>query len=104
MGVIEALIFASERPIREDDIKKVLPAVKPKEIREALQDLSDIHERDSGGMYIAQVAGGYQFRTRAEFSQYVRALLEIRPKRLSRAAMETLAIVAYRQPVTRQDI
>lgn len=104
MGIIEALIFASERPIREDDIKKILPAVKPKEIREALEDLTEIHEKDSGGMYIAEVAGGYQFRTRAEFSQYIRSLLEIKPKRLSRAAMETLSIVAYRQPVTRQDI
>ena len=104
MGIIEALIFASEKPIREDDIKKVLPGIRPKDIREALEDLSRIHEQNSGGIYIAQVAGGYQFRTRAEFSQYIRSMLEIRPKRLSRAAMEALAIIAYRQPVTRQDI
>jgi len=104
MGIIEALVFASEKPVREDDIRKVLPSIKPKEIRDALDDLSRIYEQNSGGIYITQVAGGYQFRTRTEFSQYVRAMLEIKPKRLSRAAMESLAIVAYRQPVTRQDI
>ena len=104
IGIIEALIFASEKPITEDEIRRVVPNIAPKEIRGALTDLKKIYEQSSGGIFIVEVAGGYQFRTRPEFSEYVRQLLEEKPKKLSRAALETLAIIAYRQPLVRSDI
>jgi len=104
IGIIEALIFASEKPITEDEIRRLIPNIAPKEIRGALTDLKKIYEQSSGGIFIVEVAGGYQFRTRPEFSEYVRQLLEEKPKKLSRAALETLAIIAYRQPLVRSDI
>ncbi|MBN2224232.1 MAG: SMC-Scp complex subunit ScpB [Deltaproteobacteria bacterium] len=104
IGIIEALIFASEKPLTEDEIKRIVPDVSPREIRGALSDLRKIYDESSGGIFVVEVAGGYQFRTRSEFSEYIKLMLEEKPKRLSRAALETLAIIAYRQPVVRSDI
>jgi segregation and condensation protein B len=104
IGIIEALIFASEKPLTEDEIKRIVPDVSPREIRGALSDLRKIYDESSGGIFVVEVAGGYQFRTRSEFSEYIKLMLEQKPKRLSRAALETLAIIAYRQPVVRSDI
>jgi segregation and condensation protein B len=104
LGIIEALIFASEKPLRIDDIIRVISGVNSKDVREALKDLLRIYNEGSGGIYIAETAGGYQFRTRSDFAPFIRDLLETRSKKLSRAAMETLAIIAYRQPVLRSDI
>lgn len=104
LGIIEALIFASEKPLRTDDVIRVISGVEPKDVREALKDLIRIYNEGSGGIYIAEAAGGYQLRTRPEFAPFIRDLLETRSKKLSRAAMETLAIAAYRQPVLRSDI
>jgi segregation and condensation protein B len=104
IGIIEALIFASEKPISEDEIRRIIPETAPREIREAVGDLKKIYDEGSGGIFIAEVAGGYQFRTRPDFSEYIKLMLEEKPKRLSRAALETLAIIAYRQPIVRSDI
>ncbi len=104
IGILEALIFASEKPLRIDDIKKALPEAQPKEIREAIGDLKKIYDEGSGGIFVAEVARGFQFRTRPEFAPFVKEMLDSRPKKLSRAAMETLSIIAYRQPVIRSDI
>jgi segregation and condensation protein B len=104
LGVIEALIFSAEKPLREEDIRRVIPGMAPRDIREAIKDLRKIYDEGSGGIFIAEVAGGYQFRTRPDFARYIKDLLETKPKRISRAGMETLAIIAYRQPVLRTDI
>jgi segregation and condensation protein B len=104
IGIVEALIFASEKPLRIEDIRKVLPDASPKEVREAIGDLKKIYDEGSGGIFIAEVARGFQFRTRSEFSPFVKQLFETRPKKISRAAMETLSIIAYRQPIIRSDI
>jgi segregation and condensation protein B len=104
IGIIEALIFASEKPLTEDEIRRIVPDTAPREIKAALSDLRKIYEEGSGGISIVEVAGGYQFRTRSEFSEYIKLMLEGKPKRLSRAALETLAIIAYRQPIVRSDI
>ena len=104
IGIVEALIFASEKPLRIDDIKRVLPEAQPKEIRDAIGDLKKIYDEGSGGIFVAEVARGFQFRTRPEFAPFVKEMLDSRPKKLSRAAMETLSIIAYRQPVIRSDI
>jgi segregation and condensation protein B len=70
----------------------------------ALDALAAAYEREGRGLRIVQVAGGYQLRTPAEHGPWVRRLLRERPPRLSRPMLETLAIVAYRQPCTRLDI
>jgi segregation and condensation protein B len=74
------------------------------EVVRALERLARDYERDGRGLRVVQVAGGYQLRTPAEHSPWVRRLLRERPPRLSRPMLETLAIVAYRQPCTRLDI
>jgi segregation and condensation protein B len=62
------------------------------------------YEARQGGFYLNQVAGGYQIRTRSEYTQWIKRLLQPRPLRLSKAALETLAIIAYKQPVIRSDV
>jgi segregation and condensation protein B len=104
IGIIEALIFASEKPLSEDEIRRIIPDLAPREIKGAITDLKKIYDESSGGIFVAEVAGGYQFRTRPEFSEYIKQMLEEKPKRLSRAALETLAIIAYRQPLVRTDV
>ncbi len=84
--------------------RRIVPDLAPREIKGALTDLRKIYDESSGGIFVAEVAGGFQFRTRSEFSEYIKLMLEDKPKRLSRAALETLAIIAYRQPLVRSDI
>jgi len=104
IGIIEALVFSSEKPLREEDMRRAIPGIAGRDIKEAISDLVKIYDEGSGGIYLSEIAGGYQFRTRSEFSPFVRNLLEIKPRRLSRAALETLAIIAYRQPILRTEI
>lgn len=98
------MIFASEKPLRIDEIRKILPSVVPKEIREAIDNLNKIYNEGSGGIFLAEVARGFQFRTRSEFAPFVKQMFDSKPKKISKAALETLSIIAYRQPAIRSDI
>ena len=69
--------------------------------RAALEALQADYEARRGGFYLSEVAGGFQFRTRPEYNGWVRRLVDPKPVRLSKAALETLAIIAYRQPLVR---
>jgi len=101
--IIEALLFAADRPIPERRFKELLPDVRNGQLEEAIQHLQE-HYRDHA-FQIIRVAGGYQIVTRREFHNWVRALYTSRTRsRLSRAALETLAIIAYKQPVSRIEI
>lgn len=102
-SIIEALLFVSDSSLTIDRIKSVL-ALNKKEIREALSALSDEYEARKGGFYLHEVAGGYQIRTRPEYTKWIKRLLRTKAVRISKAALETLAIVAYKQPITRSDI
>jgi segregation and condensation protein B len=103
-GILESLLFAAGAPVALKRLVEILNGPSAREIRVALQRLADEYGRERRGIHLAAVAGGYQFRTVPENAEWVRALLRERPARLGRAALETLAIVAYRQPVTRADI
>jgi segregation and condensation protein B len=103
-NIIECLLFVAEDPLTIDSVMKVLESADSKAIRNALNELSDEYEARKGGFFLREVAGGYQIRTRPEYSQWIRRLLRPNPLRLSNAALETLAIVAYKQPVIRSDI
>jgi len=103
-AIVESLLFASDTPITIDKIKSVLEASDRKAIREALTSLVEEYESSNRGFFLTEVAGGFQFRTRPEFREWIRRLKETRPARLSRAALETLAIIAYKQPVLRSDL
>jgi segregation and condensation protein B len=103
-AIIESLLFVAETPLKLDKIKSVLEVADRKAIRDALSSLAEEYESDNRGFFLTEVAGGFQIRTRPEYGRWIRRLKETRPPRLSRAGMETLAIVAYKQPVLRSDV
>jgi segregation and condensation protein B len=102
--IIESLLFVAEEPLSVQQLKAILETDDAVAIRSALQELADEYERRGGGFEIRQVAGGFQFRTRSEYSEWVKKLLKPSPAKLSRAALETLAIIAYKQPIIRADV
>lgn len=104
-GIIEALIFVSPKPVSLKEISEVLPDEGIKEIRSAIEELSAEYKERGGGLLLVEVAGGYQLITRPEYDSYIRKLLtERREVRLSQAALETLAVIAYRQPISTPEI
>jgi len=103
-AILEALLFVSERPLSLKKIKKVLQNHSSKEIKQALMELKRIYESPVHGIELIEIAGGYRFQTKPELKSYILALKQGPPFRLSRAALETLAIIAYRQPITRREI
>ena len=103
-NIIESLLFVAEEPLTIDRFKRILAQADTKEIRTALEQIAAEYEQRKGGFYLHQVAGGYQVRTRPEYTPWIKRLIQPKPFRLSKAALETLAIVAYKQPVIRSDI
>lgn len=102
--IVEALLFASENPLTPKDLQSVLPERKIPEIAGALRVLKYEYEAMGRSFALQEVGGGYQFRTRSEFGVYILKMMQVSPTRLSRATMETLAIVAYKQPIMRHEI
>jgi segregation and condensation protein B len=102
-SILEAMIFVSEQPISLERMAGVLTDCTRKDLKEVLNELEQEYEERGGALEIVEVANGYQFRTRAEFAPWIGKMRQQRFARLSRAALETLAIVAYRQPVTRAE-
>jgi segregation and condensation protein B len=105
-AVLEALVFASDQPITPREIGQVLGAGVPREDWEgALEELKAEYARDGRGLQLAEIAGGWQITTRPEYNDWVRELLDPqRPTRLSIQALETLAVIAYKQPVTQPEV
>lgn len=103
-GILESLLFAAGAPVALKRLVEIVNGPTVREVKLALARLSDEYAHGQRGIHLVAVAGGYQFRTVPENAEWVRALLRERPARLGRAALETLAVVAYRQPVTRADI
>lgn len=102
--IIESLLFVSEEPIGLQQFKTVLDVAETAVIRDALAELAAEYDQRGGGFELREVAGGYQLRTRADYSEWVKKLLKPSPTRLSRASLETLAIIAYKQPIIRADV
>jgi segregation and condensation protein B len=103
-NIIESLLFVAEEPLTLDRIKDVLVIDDRKPIREALRELEADYESRTGAFVLREVAGGFQFRSRPEYVPWIKKLIQPKPARLSKAALETLAIIAYKQPVIRSDI
>lgn len=103
-NIIESLLFVAEAPVSLDRFREVLEAEDTKQIRQALNELSEEYELRRGAIFLSEVAGGFQVRTRPEYHEYVKRLLKPSAHRLSNAALETLAIIAYKQPIIRSDI
>lgn len=103
-GILESLLFISEEPLTLERLKIILAPIAAGDIRGALNDLIEEYDTRRGGFVLKEVAGGYQFRTRPEHTEWITKLIQPRPPRLSKAALETLAIIAYKQPLIRSDI
>jgi segregation and condensation protein B len=101
-SIIESLLFAADRPLMLSDLKRLLGSRDGKRIAEAMEGLRE--RRAESGIQLVFVAGGWQLRTHPGNGAWVAKLVAGRPPRLSRAMMETLSIVAYRQPITRPEI
>ena len=103
--LFEAALFSASHPLSTSDLRKLLPEAKPAEIRAALDEIKEHYEQDGHGVQLVEVADGYQVLTRPVFAEAIaEARIVVRPRKLSRAALETLAVIAYRQPVSRAEI
>jgi segregation and condensation protein B len=104
-AIVEALVFAAEEPLTLGDLADLFPSASRETLQQTLDDVVAYWEGNERGLQVLRVAGGYRMTTRPELGEWVRALFRSRNRRrLSPAALETLAIVAYRQPVTTPEI
>ncbi|MBI4706555.1 MAG: SMC-Scp complex subunit ScpB [Candidatus Omnitrophica bacterium] len=104
-SALEALIFASDKPLTIEQAKKVLGDIDSTQIRKVLEELKTDYEVHGRGIRITEVAGGFQMITSPVFASFLKKLFKERhTDRLSKPALETLAIIAYKQPLTRLEI
>ncbi|MCF8067629.1 MAG: SMC-Scp complex subunit ScpB [Desulfobacterales bacterium] len=102
--IIESLLMVSDSPLTADRLLEVINTVELKDIREAIKELEAEYETREGGFFLTEVAGGYQLCTRPEYAEWVKRFVKPNPVRISKAALETLAIIAYKQPIIRNDV
>jgi segregation and condensation protein B len=100
---IESLLFVTDKPLSIEALQQA-SGFAPERIKSALEKLQGDRREGISGIVLVEVAGGWQFRTDPGSGELVRRFLKVKPMRLTRAAVETLAIIAYRQPVTRPEI
>jgi len=103
-SIIECLMFTSEIPLTIEKIKNVLEDMPGKELKEITEELMQEYQNMKRGVFIREVANGYQFCTRPEYANWIQKLRKSRPYHLSQPTLETLAIIAYKQPITRAEI
>jgi len=103
LQVLEALFFAAEKPLDMSTLEEATQFSK-EVLQTALADLQKTYLPGARGVHLIDLGGRWQLRTDAQVGAYVRRMLRVKPMRLTRAALETLAIVAYRQPITRPEI
>jgi segregation and condensation protein B len=104
-AVMEAIIYVADDPVKMEQFREVFPNESRENIENALSAMMESFNARPGGMIIREVAGGYRMTTRPEYHEEIRAYLKTRPNaKLSMAALETLAVIAYKQPVTLAEI
>jgi segregation and condensation protein B len=103
-SILESLLFAASTPLSLRRLLQLLEGPTAKEVVAAMRRLQQRYNEGRRGLRLVEVAGGYQFRTAPENVDYVRSLLREKPARLGRATLETLSIIAYKQPATRAEI
>ncbi|MDE0637843.1 MAG: SMC-Scp complex subunit ScpB [Candidatus Poribacteria bacterium] len=104
-SILEAILFAASEPISVKQFQHAMPRINAREIRKVLSELRDEYQQMNRSFHLVEIANGYQICTRPEFSEWIRKfyIQQVRVT-LSPSALETLAIVAYKQPVTRSDV
>jgi len=104
-SVVEAVLFASDEPLSAERLVHIVEAGGVRQIRKCIESLNDKYEAGNFSFRIEQIAGGYQMMTLSQYNHWLKRLLRARTDtKLSQAALETLAIIAYKQPVMRADI
>jgi segregation and condensation protein B len=104
-SAVEAMLFASEKPLVIEQIRKALNNLEGNEVRKILEELKSEYEQSSRGMRVIEIAGGFQMISAPVFASFLKKLFKDRhTERLSKPALETLAIIAYKQPLTRTEI
>src|SRR5262249_32313100 len=103
-SILESLLLAAGEPVTLSQLANAIEDVPREQIRKALSEMAASYAGSGRGFALEEIAGGYQLRTSSEHAVYVRRLLSAKPPRLSRPVLETLAIVAYRQSITRPEI
>lgn len=104
-SIIESLLLVQEKPLSIEKIKDIIQEPDTKEIREAMHHLLEEYQARNSGIQIIEIAGGYKYVTQPELTFWVEKLFKNpRPTKLSPSSLETLSIVAYKQPITRAEI
>jgi segregation and condensation protein B len=104
-AIMEAIIYVADDPVKLEQFKEVFPEENSGMIEQALANMVESFNTRPGGMSIREVAGGWRMTTRPEHHEQIRAYLKTRPSaKLSMAALETLAVIAYKQPVTLAEV
>ena len=103
--LLEAALFSSARPVPHNELVSLDPEASPAAVRAALEELRETYDNNGHGVELVELGEGWQILTRPEYTEAIeRAQLAVRPHRLSAAALESLAIIAYRQPIGRAEI
>jgi segregation and condensation protein B len=102
--ILESLLFVSEDLVRLETLAEILPEWNEEAILEGIRQIKAEYEEPSRGLELAEVAGGYQFRTKPRWAEWIARLKKVKAVKFSQAALETLAIIAYRQPIIRSQI
>jgi segregation and condensation protein B len=103
-SIVEALIFAADQPLSIEKIAGVLEGEEKPLIREAVNELVSDYQNEERGIYIEKVAGGFQLRTIPEHAAWIKRLFKSQAQKISKPSMETLSIIAYKQPTTRAEL
>lgn len=104
-GIVESILFVSDKPVTVEQFRQVMEEISADEIQGIIQSLKEEYAQKVGGMVITEIAGGYQMLTNPSHAWHIRNFYKTRTKeKLSRPSLETLAIIAYKQPVSRADI
>lgn len=103
--IVETLLFITDRPVKPSRLAEVIDGANTKQVREVIQTLQDEFIAQGRAVQIVEIGGGYQMATKPEYGRWVRKLYnEKMTTKLSTAALETLAIIAYKQPITRAEM
>ena len=104
-GIIESLLFVNERPVALEQIQRVIDAIDGQVVKQAIAGLQQDYASRQSGMMLVEIAGGYQMLSNPLYASYLRSFYKTKHKeKLSKPALESMAIIAYKQPVTRSDI
>lgn len=103
-SIVESLFFISDVPLTIERLCAILEEYPPGDVEAAVARLRETCDASSRGICLTEVAGGYQLRSRPENADYIRRLIRGKSFKFSRSALETLAVIAYRQPITRAEV